>query len=978
MKKWLLTAFFFLSITTVFAQGKISGIIQDNSGALPGANVVIEGTSIGTSTSFDGSFTLNATTLKGNVVVSFLGFTSKTIPFAIVNGQADLGTIVLTDEGNVLGEVVITSTVIDVAKDRKTPVAVSTIKASEIKEKLGNQEFPEMLANTPSVYATKSGGGFGDSRINIRGFDQRNIAVMVNGMPVNDMENSAVFWSNWAGLSDVTSAMQVQRGLGSSKLAISSVGGTINVITRTSDMKQGGSFTATLGNNDYIKTVGSYSTGKMKNGLSASILLGNAQGSMYADGTQFSAQNYFIGLGYEINEKHDLQFTFTGAPQWHNQRSTFPPPTIAQYIKYGGGSDPNIKYNPDWGLLNGKEYSFRTNFYNKPVASLNYNWKINETTKISSVFYGSWGRGGGSNGAGGIRGNRFSSDNLKTPEGIIDVALIQAWNSGQPTVFGTRLQTNGAYQNSVDTGSNRVGNVTVINNTSGISKISSVNSHDWYGGVVNLNKKLNENFTLDFGLDARTYRGYHFQVLNDLIGATNYSDNLDVNNVNGAGVQQPRILTNTYSTKPDFNPFADVKGQEKINYNNDGLVRWYGAFTQLEYTQGNLSAFVQGAISQQGFKRVDYFKYKSTDPLSSTDFEKILGGNVKAGANYNINEHHNVFVNAGYYSKQPFFNAVYPNNASVVNENLTNEKILGFEAGYGFRSSKFNANLNLYRTTWKDRFTRLTTTIDHDNNPATTGISGSAFLQGVEQIHMGAELDLNYKPFSFLSFNGMLSIGNWKYGSNVSANYQDDNNVVITNTTDGSVYKETLYIDGVKVGDVAQTTASLGFMVEPVKNLKLDANYRFSDKLYATIDPANFKTEASNALGSLELPSYGLLDAGLSFKIHRTKDSKDSFNFRININNLLDEVYIAESKSNQFTATEAEFNATTQVQGSNGLINPLGSLTAPSNRLKGTGQGQYPTYQDYQNRGIYNGIDVRNQVYFGFGRTWNLTFRYEF
>ena len=62
MKKWLLTAFFFLSITTVFAQGKISGIIQDNSGALPGANVVIEGTSSGTSTSFDGSFTLNATT----------------------------------------------------------------------------------------------------------------------------------------------------------------------------------------------------------------------------------------------------------------------------------------------------------------------------------------------------------------------------------------------------------------------------------------------------------------------------------------------------------------------------------------------------------------------------------------------------------------------------------------------------------------------------------------------------------------------------------------------------------------------------------------------------------------------------------------------------------------------------------------------------------------------------------------------------
>jgi hypothetical protein len=47
---------------------------------------------------------------------------------------------------------------------------------------------------------------------------------MINGVPVNDMENGAVYWSNWAGLSDVTSMIQGTKGLGSSKLAISSVG----------------------------------------------------------------------------------------------------------------------------------------------------------------------------------------------------------------------------------------------------------------------------------------------------------------------------------------------------------------------------------------------------------------------------------------------------------------------------------------------------------------------------------------------------------------------------------------------------------------------------------------------------------------------------------------------------------------------------------------------------------------------------------
>ena len=168
-------------------------------------------------------------------------------------------------------EQVVLTGVADIAKDRKTPVAVSTIKEAVIVEKLGNQEFPEVLNTTPSVYATKAGGGFGDSRINVRGFDQRNTAVMINGVPVNDMENGAVYWSNWAGLSDVTSAMQVQRGLGSSKLAIASVGGTINILTKSADKKREGNVMFGLGNAGYNKLLFSYNTGKGATGWSSSF-----------------------------------------------------------------------------------------------------------------------------------------------------------------------------------------------------------------------------------------------------------------------------------------------------------------------------------------------------------------------------------------------------------------------------------------------------------------------------------------------------------------------------------------------------------------------------------------------------------------------------------------------------------------------------------------------------------------------------------
>jgi len=113
-----------------------------------------------------------------------------------------------------LEEVIVASRVIDVAKERITPVAVTTIKASEIALKVGNLEFPEIMNRTPGVYATKQGGGYGDSRISLRGFDQRNTSFLINGQPVNDMENGWVYWSNWQGLTDVSSGIQIQRGLG--------------------------------------------------------------------------------------------------------------------------------------------------------------------------------------------------------------------------------------------------------------------------------------------------------------------------------------------------------------------------------------------------------------------------------------------------------------------------------------------------------------------------------------------------------------------------------------------------------------------------------------------------------------------------------------------------------------------------------------------------------------------------------------------
>ncbi|WP_430614797.1 TonB-dependent receptor [Flavobacterium sp. JP2137] len=953
LKNWIFMVVMIFTSLSALSQNQITGSVFDGSlnSALPGASIVVKGTTDGTSSDLTGKFSVNTAATSGQLEISFIGYGTKTMPFTITAGKSlNLGRVVLTEDGNLLGDIVIMG-VADVAKDRKTPVAVSTIKAAEIQEKLGSQEFPEILNTTPSVFATKGGGGYGDSKINIRGFDQKNIAVMINGMPINDMEGGTVYWSNWSGLADVTSAMQVQRGLGSSKLAISSVGGTINVLTRTSDAKEGAIISTSVGNDNYFKASASYSTGLLENGLSASVLLSETFGNGFVDGTKFEGTNYYIGLGYKSkNDKHNFQFTFTGAAQWHDQRSSSS--SINEYLQYGTDGKPNLRYNADSGYLNGEEYSWKRNYYNKPVASLNWDYKINDIMKLSTVFYGSWGRGGGTGAIGKINGaSGERSAMLRDANGDVRFDDIVAWNQGANIKdFGAnKVPTNGEFINSVN---------------NGLSRRASINSHDWYGAVLNLNTKLSDNFTWDIGLDARTYKGYHHQTMNDFLGATGYIDNSNKNIAGDVYIYQ------TYSAKPSFNPFESMSGREKIAYDNDGEVNWIGGFTQLEYSKDNLTAFIQGAVSNQSFRRLDYFNYdqanpKPNEPNYITDWKDIIGGNIKGGLNYNINEYHNVFANAGYYSKQPYMSGgVYLNNRNDLNPELKNEKILGFELGYGLRTEKFNANVNLYRTTWKDRILRSSRGEFPDPVIEDKKIFGFANMFGVEQVHMGAELDFVYHATDWATINGSFSYGDWKYKGNVTATYLDDqeNKPILQQTPSGELkpFENTLYLDGLKVGDAPQTSMNIGATVRVAKGLKFDGNFRYNDRYYANISPENFSKEDHK--GSLRLPAFGLLDAGVSYRMEVGKEKQNAFTMRLNVNNVLDRVYIAESRTNNILLTAEEFSAKVDKQG------------------KPTGQNKTynENYNTYLADGFYKGIDKTNEVYFGVGRTWNFTMRFEF
>ena len=803
--------------------------------------------------------------------------------------------------------------VADIAKDRKTPVAVSTVKSAQIIERLGNQELTEVLNTTPSVYATKSGGGFGDGGITMRGFESRNIAVMVNGMPVNDMEGGAVYFSNWTGLSDVTSTIQVQRGLGSSKLAIASVGGTMNFITRAADMKKGGVVRIGVANNNYHKASFSYNTGKTENGWSTSFLMSRTAGSYYVQNTDFESYAYYFALGFEPNKKHNFQFTITSSPQWHDQRSFTS--KIQDYIDYNPDHDgnPYRQYNPDFGYYTDaagrrRALSNKSNFYAKPVMMFNWDWNITPKSKLSTVLYASNGRGGGTGDLGdlgGVRGQNVTA--YRDADGHINYDAIFAANAA------IDANTAGAKHTLV--------------------RRASMNSHNWYGILANFQHKINDNWKFSIGTDDRYYYGYHYQTLTHLYGANGYKDN---SNKNIPAKVVSRV--HDYKNLP-WNPFGGkTLGQEEhIGYSNDGEVLWYSGFGQVEFTKNNFSAFIQGSVSNQAYRRIDNFvkedgttKQQGQFVDTKTSFKNLIGYNVKGGANYNINENHNVFANVGFYSKQPFMSAVYPNNQQVLNPNLTNEKIFSAEVGYGFRSSKFNANLNLYRTEWRDRSARIP---NQTFVTASGNVRGYSEINGITQVHMGVEVDATYKPVKFLELQGMFSYGDYRYKGNATGADFDESNNPVTTTTGNT----TLYLDQVKVGgsgnsSIPQLTASLGATIKPISDLSIYGTWRFVGNLYSAVNTNDYKTVARQEQGALRLPDYNLLDLGASYKL-RLRERSQYFTFGVNVYNVIDTYYISDASTS---------------------IHATGASTT------------------------YKGIDTKNRVFFGAGRTWAASVAFNF
>ncbi|MCW3103243.1 MAG: TonB-dependent receptor plug [Bacteroidetes bacterium] len=956
-----LSVFFFFLLSTLFSfaqpGGEVKGTIKDatTGETIVGASVLYtEGK--GTVTDINGNFSLKFDSAgQYTLTVSYVGYEVQKMKVKVGGKPVILSFSLQTQT---LNEVEV---VADVAKTRETPIAFSNISSKQISEELGTRDLPMVLNSTPGVYATEQGGGSGDARVSIRGFDQRNVAVMVDGVPVNDMENGQVYWSNWDGLGDITRTMQVQRGLGASKLAVASVGGTINIITKGIDQKMSAGVKQEVSDYGLNKTSFGFNTGQLKGGWGFTVAGSRKWGSGFADATFDDAYSYFFKVQKRF-KKHLFSLSASGAPQKHGQRLDRLPIAVYseklakslgintdsvyrymgthanQYYTTSAIGERGLEYNPNWGRyhegpfnndLNCAILDDKINYFHKPQINFSHFWSPGEKLNVSTVIYLSVGKGGGTG--------------LKTPasrdviDGQLNLQSIYAANISSSAISPSYSTTERASSNYL-----RAAN----------------NDHIWYGILSSWNYTVNKNLSALLGIDARYYKGTHYQSVYDLMGGDYAIENPGFKPSNSAppfayvtgDANQP---TGTYPNDPNLQNSMKHVG-DKISYYNDAKVIWGGVFGQVEYKKNKWSTFLTGSFSNTGYQRIDYFKrkdlvidgdvfsqvvgyndvfyyngsehitaykgattytngdttfidnpgsgpilsivnakaYTNQSPearFSTTKLLWFLGYTIKGGANYNINDHHNVFINLGFLNLPPRFTAVFDNANKMLLE-IKNQKVYAIESGYGFKSHKFAANVNLYYTLWRNKPPQFT--------PQYVTPDGERFsynLNGLDALHKGIELDFIYKLLKNLDVEGIVSLGDWKTVSGQKIYIYDEQNI-LRDSADFSA-------KNVHVGDAAQIQLGGSIRYEIIKNLYIKPRFTYFAKNYANFDPLTLTYSVSSTgvvtdnrnRESWKMPNYGILDLflGYDFTVWKMK-----MGVAAGVSNLLNKAYISDAQNN--------------------------------------------------------------------------------
>ena len=724
------------------------------------------------------------------------------------------------------------------AQQSRSPLRLATVDESRLRSFAASRTYPELLEGIPGLYATSESGGYGDAKMNIRGFSQDNIAVLLNGIPISGLVTGGMYWNNWTGLSDATFAVQVQKGVGSSMLADGSVGGAVNIITEApsenftaeasfSGSARGASFGNVPGHGSAgagpFKGCLKIGSGVLKHGWSMNLVASYTGGDGYVEATSVSSFAYMFNLAKTFGGGHRLIFTALGSPERHGQRSSRL--SAAEIGSYG------LQYSKNWGWRDGKAFNLSSNNYYKPYFTLQHLWDGGRLSMKNSVYL-AIGSGGGrwteTKGAG------ISS--FTTEDGHID------WD----TAIASNRNADGSANSIIS---------------------SYMAGHTQVGAIVSAAYRLSPHWKIESGLHGQFYGTWERERIDDLLGADWWYEDYETKSLAGFAGRNP------------------VKGVGDFIRTDNGKKILHGTlFATASYSSRKLSAELGASLFCSSNRRWDRYNYTGSDIYSDT--ARGVGACVKGGVLWHPFRAHSFYLNGGWYSRLPYSSVWFSSGNNELTRGVENERNTLGEMGWRCVWESGNFELTGYAVYWKNK------SLMSDKYRQADSDDARYMVTGLDALHCGFEAALSQRIGGVAELGAFASLGDWKWRNDVSAIIYDD----YSGTEKGRV---NVYCNGLPVADAPQTQLGASVKFHIPFGFSAAADWKFNDRMYADFDPLT-RTDPDDRSASYRIPAYHLLGVSLDWKKDfpscRRSPRTVSLCLFVRGDNLLDTVYIERGK----------------------------------------------------------------------------------
>ncbi len=606
------------------------------------------------------------------------------------------------------------------AEERLHPIPYSEITQSQIQETYTTADLPQTISILPSVLSySQNGNAIGYSILTMRGFDQRRISVLLNGIPQNEPEDHQLYWINFPDITASLDNIQVQRGAGIMNYGAAAIGGSINLTTSNYIREKGvklfsGFGLQEYGSNNVVQRISDKTSIEISSGLIGDFAvygrLSSINSKGYRDNAFAEMQSYFLSASM-FRDDFSAQLNVFGGP-------------IADGLAYVGLPKSYIKdkklrrTNPNDWLYgeDGKEVVWysparkqETEEFSQPHYELLTDWKISDKLRLkSSLFY-------------------YTGDGYYNYDCSWAAAYYDDENNFYRGTLADWLSNDFAFDE----------------NNSFIYPIVQGNVSNKQGGWIPRLIFSHSNGELTLGLEMRLHKSHKW---GQIPFSERYPEAFDPD-------------FEIYSSKTAVNNFSIFAGERY--FASEKLI--LSADAQLVYKQYIMDNLKKGN---------DYLIFNRMKNNNSNDNQlfdvNYLFFNPRIGATYNYNENTSIYSSVAYTSREPrmrnlfaaedawfgalpqFKSSLNGNNEAVYDfsKPLTvPESMLDFELGLNYRTDNLYFNINAY---WMEYFEELVKSGQTDiwGNP----IDGNA----PRTRHFGIEL--NASAILFDNNAGKLSI----------------------------------------------------------------------------------------------------------------------------------------------------------------------------------------------------------------------------